>query len=101
MIITLSDLKQVFTTTFKAQSQWQNILLGLQVSRATIESIKAKYQDNSVRCYHQGLKEWLEGGERSWGDLVEALSSPAVGHSDIAMVIERDFLQFPEIRAGK
>ena len=56
--------------------------------------------DTPDQCYHEGLSEWLEGGERSWGDLVEALSSPTVGHSDIAMVVERDFTRSSVKQAG-
>ena len=67
---------------------------------ATIERIRVRCRDHSDHCYREGLTEWLEGGERSWGDLVKALSSPTVGRSDIAMVIERDFLGSPEEQAG-
>ena len=93
MSITIADLKKVYTTTFEARNEWRNILLELEVSSATIDSIGVRYCDNPKDCYREGLSEWLEGGERSWGDLVEALSSPTVGHSDIAMAIKRDYIQ--------
>ena len=48
--------------------------------------------DNPEDCYREGLKEWLGSGERSWGDLVEALCSPTVGRRDIAMVINKDYI---------
>ena len=93
MSITIADLKSVYKVTFEARNEWKNILLELEVSSATIDSIGVKCHDNPKECYREGLKEWLEGGQRSWGDLVEALSSPTVGHSDIAMVIKRDYIQ--------
>ncbi len=36
--------------------------------------------------------EWLKCGERSWEDVVKALSSPIVGFSDIARTIEKDYV---------
>ena len=87
--ITIADLKVVI---FKAHEQWQNILLELEVSSDVIENTHQKYGYNTVICYREGLRHWLEGGERSWGDLVEALSSPTVGRSDIAKEIERDYI---------
>ena len=90
--ITIADLKVVYRAIFKAHEQWQNILLELDVSSDVIEKTRHKYHYDTVICYHEGLRQWLEGGERSWGDLVEALSSPIVGHSDIAKEIERDYI---------
>ena len=93
MSVSISDLREVYKVTYNARNKWRNILLELGVSNATIESIGTKWHDNSEDCYRDGLSQWLIGGERTWGDLVEALSSPTVGHRDIAMVIERDFVQ--------
>ena len=89
------DLKEVYRTTFKAHKKWRNILLELDISSANIKSIGERFADNPEDCYREGLSEWLEGqgGERSWESLLEALSSPAVGHSDIAMVIKREYIQ--------
>ena len=66
-------------------------MLELGVSYDTIDSIEIARKGNPDHCYRDGLKEWLIGGERTWGDLVEAMSSPTVGHSDIAMVIKRQW----------
>ena len=93
MSLTKSALKIVYKASFEARNKWKNILLELEVSSATIKSIGNRCHDNPEDCYREGLLEWLEGGERNWGDLVEALSSPTVGHSEIAMVIERDYIQ--------
>ena len=90
--ITIADLKAVYRATFKAHEQWQTILLELEVSSDDIENTLQKYLYNTAICYHEGLRQWLEGGERSWEDLVEALSSPTVGRSDIAKEIERDYI---------
>ena len=93
MSITIKDLNKVYRTTFEARNEWQNILLELGVSCATIDSIEAARKGNSVHCYRDGLKGWLEGQERSWGDLVKALSSPTVGHEGIARRIEQLYIQ--------
>ena len=101
MSITIADLKKVYKATFGARNEWQNILLELEVSSATIDSIEITRQGNSSHCFRDGLSEWLTGGVRSWGDLVEALSSPTVGHSDIAMVIKRDYMQSTSARSER
>ena len=90
--ITIADLKEVYRASFEAHKQWLNILLELEVNSIDIEYTRFRYRDDTVSCYREGLRMWLEGGERSWGDLVEALSSPTVGHSDIAKEIERDYI---------
>ena len=91
--LAIADLKQVYKATFEARNEWKNILLELEISSATIRNIGMRCRDDPKDCYREGLSEWLESGDRSWGDLVDALSSPTVGHGDIAMVIERDYIQ--------
>ena len=91
--ITIADLKVVYKATSEAHEHWQNMLLELEVSSDVVENtVTHKYRYNTAICYREGLRKWLEGGERSWGDLVEALSSPTVGRSDIAKEIERDYI---------
>ena len=94
--LTISDLKQVYAATFKAQDDWKDILLELGVSSSTIERIRDKCRDHPDHCFREGLSEWLKDEERNWGDLVKALSSPSVGRSDIAMVIEKSFLHIKQ-----
>ena len=94
MSITIADLRKVYKATFEARNEWKNILLELEVSSANIDNIGVRCRDNPKDCYREGLKEWLEGGEISWKDLVEALSSPTVGHNVVATVIVRDYIQF-------
>ncbi len=91
--LTIADLNKVYLATFDARIKWQNILLVLDVSLGTIDSIGTKWQNHPDDCYRDGLKEWLKNGEKTWQDVVEALSSPIVGHSDIARTIERDHVQ--------
>ncbi len=68
-------------------------MLMLEVSAATLETIGKEWSNNPDDCYREGLSEWLKGGERSWSDVVKALSSPTVGHSDIAKTVEKDHMQ--------
>ncbi len=91
--LTIADLGKLYTATFAAQTKWRNFLLALEISSDTIDSIGEKWSNNPEDCYREGLKKWLKGGERSWKGVVEALSSPIVGQSDIAKTIERDHVQ--------
>ena len=88
--LTIAGLNKVYLATFDARVKWRNILLMLEVSAATLETIDTKCSNNPDDCYREGLLEWLKGGERSWRDIVKALSSPTVGHSDIARTVEKD-----------
>ncbi len=91
--LTIADLKKLYLVTFDARVKWRNILLILDVPQATIDSIGKEWNNNPDECYREGLKEWLNEGEKSWEDMVEALSSPIVGDVHIARTIERDHLQ--------
>ncbi len=91
--LTIADLKKLYLVTFDARIKWRNILLILDVPSDTIDSIGTKWRDDPDECYREGLKEWLKGEERSWEDVVKALSSPIVGHVHIANTIEKDHLQ--------
>ncbi len=91
--LTIADLGELYIATFDARIKWRNFLLVLEISTNTIDSIGTKWRNNPDDCYREGLKEWLKGGERSWEDVVKALSSPIVGHTDIARTIEKDHLQ--------
>ena len=86
MSITLND---VYTETFDARNEWQNILLALKVDSPTIESISVKCQNNSDKCYREGLDRWLKSGKRNWEDVINALRSPTVKHFKISMNIEK------------
>ena len=90
--ITIADFEVVHRATFEACEHWQNMLLELEVSSDVTEDTHFQYPHNTASCYREGLRKWLKGGERKWGDLVEALSSPTVGRSDIAKEIERDYI---------
>ena len=90
--ITIADFEVVYRATSDAHEHWQNILFELEVSYDVIENTHFRYRCDTVSCYRKGLRKWLKGGERKWGDLVEALSSPTVGRSDIAKEIMRDYI---------
>ncbi len=91
--LTIADLNKVYLATFDARIKWRNILLMLKVSAATLKTIGNEWSNNPEDCYREGLSEWLNGGEGSWRDIIKALSSPTVGHSDIARTVEKDHVQ--------
>lgn len=86
----IADVKEVYTATFEARSKWRNILFALEVSTATINSIGVAAKNDPDICYREGLSEWLKGGQRTWTNIVAALSTPTVGHEDIAKMVEQD-----------
>ncbi len=91
--LTIADLNKVYLATFDARIKWRNILLMLEVSAATVETIGKEWSNNPDDCYREGLLECLKDGDKNWRDIVKALSSPTVGHSDIARTIEKDHVQ--------
>ncbi|XP_064407538.1 uncharacterized protein LOC135352306 isoform X5 [Halichondria panicea] len=88
--LTIADLGKLYIATFDARIKWRNFLLVLEIPSDTIDSIGKDWSNNPDDCYREGLKEWLKGGERSWEDVVKALSSPIVGEVHIARTIEKD-----------
>ena len=91
--LTAGDLSRVYSSTYKARNKWSNILLALNVSNDTIESIGRTHRDNVDDCYRVGLSEWLSSGSGTWKDMAEALAGPTVGHNDVASGIEKEYLQ--------
>ncbi|XP_064407343.1 uncharacterized protein LOC135352104 [Halichondria panicea] len=88
--LTIADLGKLYIATFDARIKWRNFLLVLEIPSDTIDSIGKDWSNNPNDCYREGLKEWLKGGERSWEDIVKALSSPIMGEVHIARTIEKD-----------
>lgn len=86
----ITDIEEVYTATFDARSKWRNILFALEVSTATINSVGVAGKSDPDTCYREGLSEWFKGGPRTWSDIAAALSTPTVGHEDIAKMIEQD-----------
>ncbi len=93
MSLTVNDLMDVYKITFGVRNNWRNVLLLLGVNNTTIDSIGVRWRENPDDCYREGILEWLKGGNRSWRDLMVALSGPIVGHNDIAKAIERHRIQ--------
>ncbi len=85
----IADLEEVYAATVDARGKWRNILFSLDIPTATINSIGVAGKNNPDICYREGLVEWLKGGQRSWKDVVEALSTPTVGYEGIAKAIEK------------
>ncbi len=87
MLCTIDDLHKVFSETYEARSKWPNVLLALGVNHTTINDIRVKFQNDSSDCYREGLSHWLTSGERSWEDVVKALSCPTVEMDPLAKKI--------------
>ena len=91
--LTIADLGKLYIATFDARIKWRNFLLVLKIPSDIIDRIGKDWSNNPDDCYREGLKEWLKGEERSWEDVIKALSSPIVGHVHLAKTIEKDHLQ--------
>ncbi len=98
--LTDDDLDKVYRATFDARIKWKNVLLALKLSSFTINSISMNCSNNPDDCYREGLSEWLRSGERSWKDMVEALSSPTVDYNNLARTIEKNHVQFTAGRSS-
>ncbi len=92
-------LNNVYRLTYDARDEWRNILVGLEMSSATIRSIGMQWRDKPDDCYREGLTEWIRGGERDWVFVLDALSSPTVGHKALARKIKPEV--FPNLTSGE
>ena len=63
-IMSIPSLKLLYNATYDARVKWKNILLELDVDKATIDSIEVKCHGDPDDCYHEGLSGWLDGGEK-------------------------------------
>lgn len=88
--LTTGNLAELYSATCDARDKWRSVLFLLGLSSDSVWNVARKY-DNPEDCYREGLKEWLKGGERTWKDVVEALSRAGLSH--IAKAIERDHVQ--------
>ncbi len=83
-------LNNVYRLTYDARDEWRNILVALEMSSATINSIGMQWRDKPEDCYREGLAEWLKGDGRAWVYILEALSNPTVGYKALAQKLRPD-----------
>ena len=66
---------------WEARTQWKNIGRELGLSEDIIKSI---HDPDDGECLHEVLSKWLQTGNATIYDLLEALEDPIVAHRDIA-----------------
>jgi len=91
--MSVPSLKILCRETYEARAKWKFLLIELDVGKPTIDAISSEKWKDPDDCLCEGLSKWLDGGERFWRDVVNALSSNTVGHKDLADRIERQYLQ--------
>ena len=82
----IDDLHRVQDATWEVRAKWYNCGLALGVSSADLEVIKENHRGDCDNCFRETLIEWLKRAHPppTWSALCNALSSPSVGHGELA-----------------
>ena len=75
-----------------AREQWLNIGIELKLSEGDLRVIEENNKGNVMECFNEMIKLWLECGEPSWSDVVDALRAKPVHCLDLAAKIEAEHL---------
>ncbi len=91
------SLKEVYEICYEARHKWSNMLVALDVSNPSIESIRMKFHGDPDDCFRMGLSNWLSSGG-TWEHIAAALSSPTVDFKHIAdQVAKKHLNEIPSI----
>ena len=74
-------LKHVKYAVWGARAQWKNIGRSLGLPEGTIQSI---HEPDEGECLHAVLSLWMQTGQATINDLLEALENPPIARRDIA-----------------
>ena len=86
MLNVKTHLKQVKRAIREARADWKNIGRGLDLSEGDIKSI---HEDDDEERLHKVLSLWMQTGNATIYQLLEALENPPVSRKDIAGEIRR------------
>ena len=92
--LSISDLKDVQKTLWKARSKWFNIGIELQRLPDDLEAIKVKCNNNPDDCFREMLMEWLRESKDiiTWKDIITALKAEPVGYGELAKTVEQTYM---------
>ena len=76
-----THLLPVRQSIWEARPQWRDIGRALDLTESTVQSI---HEPNDGECLHQVLLKWMQSGDATIYNLLEALEDVAVGRTDIA-----------------
>lgn len=88
------DLFTVWSELFRIRSEWYNIGLGLGLTSDTLDNIKQGHTDKEQ--LREALKEWLNGLDCCWRDIVKVLRKPCIGKSSVARRLEKKYCKDDE-----
>lgn len=94
-LLDINDLKDVYNATFDVSSNWKLMLLNLDLHNGTIERVRESPKNHSAeQCYMDRLERWLNRGNGSWIDAINALQSPGIQRNDLAkkIIIKCEFV---------
>ena len=70
-------------------AEWWMLGIQLNIKTSRLDAI-AKDRSPVATCFSKILQTWLRSGERTKGDLLEALRSESVNQKKLASAIEKD-----------
>ena len=79
-----SHLMLLKEAIWDARAKWRDIGLKLKVSEGDLATIHGR---TDADCLHEVLVHWMHTGRARIDDLLKALESKVIGHSDIAKEI--------------
>ena len=89
--LTSDDLGCVLEGVLDAAAQWYNLGLKLKVRTGKLNSVRTEFNTPEDQL-REMLNAWLTTGDNpSWKTLVDALRSPLVGASQLAVVLEAEY----------
>lgn len=92
-LLYLSNLSELLEEIFTASTKWYNLGLRLGLQPAVLDAIQVRCQQDPETCLREMLKEWLKQAfpMPSWGELIKALRSTAVGEIVLASKLETKY----------
>ena len=86
-------LLELLESVFSASPKWYNLGLRLGLQTPALDAISTRCKGDPEECLREMLKDWLngKGTEPSWGELVKALKSTAVGLKTLAKKLQAQY----------
>ena len=78
------DFGTVYQEVWEVRSKWRYLGLALGIKPTTLDAIETDHR-SCEKCLYNALLTWLKASsQRSWEDLLEALSVKTVGCQELA-----------------
>ena len=90
-VLTLNDLKLIFTELHEVCDKWYGIGLELDLSVDYLEDLEANFSVDESTCLRKVLVEWLKSKQATWASLIKVLNSDIVKGSPLAKALQRKY----------